>query len=116
MANFNKKINCPMTATLHYIAGRWKCIILFFLTRNPRRFGEIAARIPAVSKKVLTQQLRELETDGLIQRREFKGTRSRVEYALTDFGKSLLPVLTAMAAWGKAHVLDPNESIAASAD
>ncbi len=106
MANFNKDVECPMTATLQYIGGRWKCIILFFLTENTRRFGEIAARIPTVSKKVLTEQLRELERDGLIQRDEYKEIPHRVEYSLTDFGKSLFPVLAAMSTWGKDRVTE----------
>lgn len=106
MASFNEDVACPMTATLEYIGGRWKCIILFYLTAGTRRFGEIAARIPTISRKVLTQQLKELESDGLIVRKQYKEIPPRVEYALTDLGKSLSPVFKAMSAWGKAHVLD----------
>jgi DNA-binding HxlR family transcriptional regulator len=106
MAHFNETVACPMTATLEYIGGRWKCIILFFLTPGTRRFGEIAARIPSVSRKVLTQQLKELEGDGLIVRKQYKEIPPRVEYSLTDLGKSLSPVLTAMSEWGKANILN----------
>jgi len=95
-----------MSATLEYIDGRWKCIILFYLTAGTRRFGEIAARIPTISRKVLTQQLKELESDGLIERRQFNEMPPRVEHALTDLGKSLSPVFKAMSAWGKMHVLN----------
>jgi DNA-binding HxlR family transcriptional regulator len=95
-----------MTATLEFIGGRWKCIILFYLTTGTKRFGEIAVRIPAISRKVLTQQLKEMETDGLIERKQYNEIPPRVEYSLTELGKSLAPVFNAMSAWGKAHVLD----------
>jgi DNA-binding HxlR family transcriptional regulator len=106
MASFNEDVACPMTATLEYIGGRWKCIILFYLTAGTRRFGEIAARIPTISRKVLTQQLKELEGHGLIERRQYNETPPRVEYTLTDLGNSLTPVFTAMSSWGKTHVLN----------
>ena len=106
MASFNEDVACPMTATLEYIGGRWKCIILFYLTSGKRRFGEIAVRIPTISRKVLTQQLKELESDGLILRKQYNEVPPRVEYSLTDLGKSLLPVFKAMSTWGKAHVLN----------
>jgi len=105
MANFNEDVACPMTATLEYIGGRWKCIILFYLTAGTRRFGEIAARIPTISRKVLTQQLKELEGDGLIVRKQYNEIPPRVDYSLTDLGKSLSPVFMAMSDWGKTHVL-----------
>jgi DNA-binding HxlR family transcriptional regulator len=106
MANFNEDVACPMTATLEYIGGRWKCIILYYLTAGTRRFGEIAARIPAISRKVLTQQLKEMENDGLIARKQYNEIPPRVEYTLTDFGKSLSPVFLAMSDWGKTYVLN----------
>jgi DNA-binding HxlR family transcriptional regulator len=105
MASFNEEVACPMTATLEYIGGRWKCVILFYLTTGTRRFGEIAARIPAISRKVLSQQLKELEHDGLITRKQYKEIPPRVEYTLTDLGKSLAPVFKAMSTWGKTYVL-----------
>lgn len=106
MASFNNDVSCPMTATLEYIGGRWKCIILFYLTADTRRFGEIAARIPTISRKVLTQQLRELEGDGLIVRKQYNEIPPRVEYTLSELGKSLSPVFQAMSTWGKTHVLN----------
>jgi DNA-binding HxlR family transcriptional regulator len=105
MASFNKDVACPMTATLQYIGGRWKCVILFYLTAGTRRFGEIAARIPTISRKVLTQQLKELEADGLIERKQYKEIPPRVEYTLTDLGTSLSPVFKAMSNWGKENIL-----------
>ena len=105
MANFNTEINCPIAATLELIGGRWKTIILFYLSSGEKRFGEISVRISTISRKVLTQQLRELDKDGLINRKEYKEVPPRVEYSLTDLGKSLSPVFKEMSVWGKENVL-----------
>lgn len=105
MASFNNDVDCPIAATLSLIGGRWKTIILYFLSSGEKRFGEIAARLPTISRKVLTQQLKELEKDGLITRNQHKGTPLRVEYSLAELGKSLSSVFDAMAIWGKANVL-----------
>ena len=79
--------DCPVTATIALFGGRWKLPILYILSKNTRRFGEIQVRVPAISKKVLTSQLRELEADGLISRKEYKELPPRVEYTLTDLRK-----------------------------
>lgn len=105
MANFNTEIECPIAATLELIGGRWKTIILFYLSSGKKRFGEVSVRIPTISRKVLTQQLRELEKDGLIHRKQYKEIPPRVEYSLTDLGKSLSPVFKEMSIWGKENVL-----------
>lgn len=91
---------CPVSKTLSFIGGRWKVIILFYLQHGKRRFGEIAARIPNISRKVLTEQLKELEADGLIQREYFKEIPPRVEYSITTLGLSLSSVLKEMENWG----------------
>ena len=96
--------NCPAIETIALIGGRWKVIILHVLSKHARRFGEINVRIPSISRKVLTEQLRELEADGLISRKQFKEFPRRVEYALTDYGESLRPLLTYIAAWNKEKV------------
>src|SRR4051812_13585890 len=100
MASFNEDVKCPITATLGYIGGRWKTVILYFLSTGKKRFGEIAVRIPTISRKVLTQQLKELERDKLILREQYSEIPPRVEYSLTDFGKSLSSVFNALATWG----------------
>lgn len=105
MANSNTEIECPIAATLELIGGRWKTIILFYLSSGKKRFGEVSVRIPTISRKVLTQQLRELEKDGLIHRRQYKEIPPRVEYSLTELGKSLSPVFREMSIWGKENVL-----------
>jgi DNA-binding HxlR family transcriptional regulator len=100
MADFKEITDCPMTATLEFIGGRWKTIILYTLSSGTRRFGELSVRIPAISRKVLTQQLKELESHGLINRVQFNEIPPRVEYSLTDLGRSLSKVLLEMENWG----------------
>lgn len=100
MTDFKKVSDCPITITLGYIGGRWKTIILYILGDRTLRFGEISARIPAISRKVLTQQLKELVNDGLLTRRKYNETPPRVEYSITEFGKSLTDVLAQMEKWG----------------
>lgn len=103
------EVPCPVTAVLELIGGKWKPIILYCIRSDARRFGEIATRIPSISRKVLTDQLRELEEDGLILRKKFNEIPPRVEYSLTDLGKSLSPVLSEMEKWGLKNIL--NESV-----
>ncbi|MGF7042671.1 winged helix-turn-helix transcriptional regulator [Mucilaginibacter lappiensis] len=97
---------CPVTATITMIGGRWKPIILYNLSDHTRRFGEIAVRMPLISRKVLSEQLKELEADGMISRQEFKEIPPRVEYSLTELGKSVRPLLIHMATWGQEMVLN----------
>ncbi|GAA3934268.1 transcriptional regulator [Chitinophaga oryziterrae] len=104
MENKLDHADCPVTATIALFGGRWKLIILYVLSKNTRRFGEIQVRLPSISKKVLTEQLRELEADGLISRKQYKELPPRVEYALTDFGKSLCPLLIDIAAWQRKNI------------
>lgn len=106
MADSHENVDCPITAMLELIGGKWKPIILYNLTSGTRRFGQIDVRIPGISRKVLTEQLRELEEDGLISRKQYNEIPPRVEYSLTELGKSLSPVFKEMAIWGKEHVLE----------
>ena len=100
------EVKCPVTGLLQLIGGKWKPIILYCLKSDKRRFGEIAARIPALSRKVLTEQLKELEEDGLITRKQFNEIPPRVEYELTELGKSLAPVLNEMEKWGMENIIN----------
>lgn len=102
----NKEFQCPVTQLLQLIGGKWKPVILYCLRSDKRRFGEISARIPNLSRKVLTDQLKELEADGLIKRKQYKEIPPRVEYELTERGKSLAPVLRAMEKWGTKYLLE----------
>ncbi|MFN8924429.1 MAG: winged helix-turn-helix transcriptional regulator [Rhodospirillales bacterium] len=85
------------------IGGKWKALILYHLRDGPRRFGELRRLIPAVTQRMITQHLRELEADGIIHREVFAVVPPRVDYSLTGTGRSLIPILEAMAAWGEAH-------------
>ena len=105
MVKLKEQTKCPLTATLQLIGGRWKTIILYTLTTGTKRFGEIAVRIPGISRKVLTEQLKELEADGLILREQYKEIPPRVEYSLTDLGKSLSSVIRELEKWGMENVL-----------
>ena len=100
MTDFKEISDCPITTTLGYIGGRWKTIILYILGERTLRFGEISARIPAISRKVLTSQLKELVSDGILKRKKYNETPPRVEYSITEFGRSLQTVLSEMEKWG----------------
>ncbi len=98
---FHNPLDCPVTRTVQFIGGRWKPIILFTLMGGPVRFGKLTVFIPTVSKKMLTEQLRELENDMLISRKVFGETPPRVEYSLTEKGRTLIPIMESMCQWGK---------------
>lgn len=95
---------CPVEATLDVIGGKWKVVILFWLKDRTLRFGELRRKIPGVSERVLAQQLRELEADGVVRREVFPVVPPRVEYSLTDYGRTLRPLTELMCAWGKEHL------------
>ncbi|MDD3253882.1 MAG: helix-turn-helix domain-containing protein [Lachnospiraceae bacterium] len=92
--------NCPVEATLDLIGGKYKALILFHLVDNVLRFSELHRLIPQATPKMLTQQLRELEEDGLIQRTIYPVIPPKTDYRLTEFGKSIIPVLNSMCDWG----------------
>ena len=106
---------CPVTTTLSVIGGKWKPVIMWILKDGKKRFGEIKGMIPSVTQKMLTQQLRELEDDGIIHRKVYAVVPPRVEYNLTEYGLTLLPVLKAMAEWGESHSYRPQRSCATDA-
>jgi DNA-binding HxlR family transcriptional regulator len=94
---------CGFATALNAIGGKWKTGILWEVTLAPRRFGELRRLLPGVSEKVLTQQLREMEADGLVRREVFPGAVQKVEYSVTDTGRSLNDAVTVMSVWGKAQ-------------
>lgn len=103
----NNPYNCAVVRTINYIGGKWKPVILIRLFYGNRvRFGKFTMLIPDISRKILTQQLKELEEDGLILRHEFLEKPPRVEYELSERGKTLIPILQAMSDWG-GQVGDP---------
>ena len=94
---------CPVETTLTLIGDKWKVLILRDLMPGTRRFGELKKSIGSVSQKVLTAQLRDMEAKGLVSRKVYAEVPPRVEYSLTDLGKSLKPILNAMWAWGEGY-------------
>lgn len=92
--------NCPVEATIQLIGGKYKAVILWHLMNDTLRYSELHRKIPKVTDKMLAQQLRELERDGLISRTVYPVVPPKTEYSLTDFGKSLAPILDAMCDWG----------------
>ena len=92
---------CPVETTLSLIGDKWKVLILRDLMPGTKRFGEQKKSIGSVSQKVLTAQLRDMEANGLISRKVYAEVPPRVEYSLTDLGKSLKPILDAMKNWGE---------------
>lgn len=100
------RYSCPVELTLDVVGGKWKPLILWELRRRPRGFNALHAAIPSVSHKVLTQQLRALERDGIIARTIHEGRVRTVTYELSQFGRTLHPVLDALARWGKLHFRD----------
>lgn len=95
---------CPLTAALAAIGGKWKLIILFWLAESPKHFADLRRAMPGISQKVLTQQLRELVSDGILQRHPKGAIPAPVEYSLTDYGRSVLPLVENVRLWGKAHL------------
>lgn len=90
--------------TLEVMSGKWKPMILWHIHKTPKRFNELVRELPGITPKILSQQLRELEFEGIVQRTVLETVPPHVEYDMTGYGKTLCPVLEAMAAWGKLHV------------
>ena len=99
----NTNYNCPMLLTRDLIGGKWKILILWRLSKGTHRFSDLKRIIPRITPKMLTQQLRELEADDLIHRKVYAQIPPKVEYSLTETGKSLLPVMDSMADFGKSY-------------
>ena len=104
--------NCPVAATLELIGGKYKALILWHLSENKLRFSELRKVIHGATPKMLTQQLRELEADSLIHREVYPVSPPKVEYSLTEQGRSLMPILVAMRDWGTNYLrkkkVEPN--------
>ena len=95
---------CPVEGTLDLIDGKWKGVVLYHLFEGTLRFNEIRHRLPNVTQRMLTNQLRELEADGLIIRKIYAEIPPKVEYSLSTRGRTLKPVIKALKAWGDAHL------------
>ncbi|MEO8472092.1 MAG: helix-turn-helix domain-containing protein [Chryseolinea sp.] len=99
---YGKYYHCAMDVTIDYIGGKWKTVVLWYLKNGTRRFAELRKLIPDITEKMLSLQLKELEKHGLVIRESF-GSKPplRVEYSLSEFGRTLVPALNAIAKWGR---------------
>ena len=95
---------CPLTAALAAIGGKWKLIIVYSLADSPKHFAALRRIMPGISQKVLTQQLRELMSDGIVHRQPKGAIPAPVEYSLTGYGQSVLPLIEDVRLWGRAHM------------
>lgn len=103
---------CPVEVVLSSLSGRWKIPIYRYLYNNnqPMRYSALLRHLPSISKKVLTEQLRELERDGIIERKSFPEPRPRVEYTLTSAGRSMIEFLDQISEWGEKHMYPRKET------
>ena len=109
-SNKNTGKDCPIKLVQKIISGKWKILILWYLTEEPRRFGELNRLLPNTSRGVLTEQLKQLEQDGLVHRQVYDEMPLKVVYSLTDIGEGFCSVLTAMGEW--AHIyMDKKHSL-----
>jgi DNA-binding HxlR family transcriptional regulator len=95
---------CPLTAAFAAIGGKWKLIIIYWLAESPRHFAALRRLMPSISQKVLTQQLRELIADGIVLRDPKGDVPAPVVYSLTEYGRSLLPLVESVRTWGREHL------------
>ena len=95
---------CPLTAALAAIGGKWKLIIVYWLAESPKHFAALRKAMPAISQKVLTQQLRELVSDGIVEREPKGAVPAPVVYSLSDYGRSVLPLVENVRVWGRKHL------------
>jgi DNA-binding HxlR family transcriptional regulator len=106
-----KDYHCPVEAAIDAIGGKWKPLILWHLGENVLRFSELQRGLPGVNAKMLTKQLRELEDAGVIRRTVYPEVPPRVEYAITESGKSVIPILEALCTWGARYLDDGNAPV-----
>ncbi len=96
--------DCPLTAALAAVGGKWKLIIIYWLGDSPRQFLALRRLMPRISQKVLTEQLRELIADGIVHQQRTGRVPAPVVYSLTDYGRSVLPIAEAVRLWGRGHL------------
>ena len=95
---------CPLTAALAAVGGKWKLIIVYWLAESPRHFAALRRAMPGISQKVLTQQLRELVSDGIVHREPKGEVPAPVVYSLTAYGRTVVPLVEAARRWGRTHL------------
>jgi len=98
----DKKFQCAMDLTMEFIGGKWKTVVLWYLRKEKKRYNELRKLMPQITERMLSIQLKKLEEDGLVKRQVFTDKPPlKVEYSLTDYGKTLVPVLEEIAKWGR---------------
>jgi len=102
--NYTCSFGCSVEAAIEAIGGKWKGVILFHLSHDTKRFNQLRRLIPNVTQRMLTKQLRELERDTIIHRHVYAQVPPKVEYSLTEFGKTLLPILDVLENWGNDYL------------
>lgn len=107
---YNKASDCPIAATIDVIGGKWKPIIIWLLIQDIKRFGELHRSIPGIALKVLNRQLKELEADGIITRTAYPEVPPRVEYALSEKGKTLTDIMKSLALWSTTNILESEKT------
>jgi DNA-binding HxlR family transcriptional regulator len=105
LKNYHSADECPVTATIDVIGGKWKPPLLWLLMKGPLRFGELNKTMPGMALKVLSRTLKELEADGIITRKAYPEVPPRVEYSLSPKGDTLRPILTMLSEWSREHIL-----------
>ena len=108
----NQDFHCALDVTMHYIGGKWKAVVLWYLRKDKKRFGELKALIPDITDKMLSIQLKALQEDGIITRTVYAEVPPRVEYEFTEEGRTLIPVVEAIAKWGRMKAEKEAELIA----
>jgi DNA-binding HxlR family transcriptional regulator len=103
MKKNNSEFSCPVEETQKVLGGKWKPVIIYFISTDVRRFGELSRMVTGISKRMLTANLRELEDDKIISRKVYAEVPPRVDYTLTDVGQSLMPLINLMYAWGESR-------------
>lgn len=106
------EVSCPITATLNVIGGKWKTVILWYLREKPMRFGDLHKLMPKCSLKIFNDDLKELEKSGVVKREVFAAVPPKVEYSLSEYGKSLIPVIIMLREWGVKRLIDHPELMA----
>lgn len=102
--SIKREYGCPVEAAIDIIGGKWKPVILWHIRDGPLRFNEIRLILPNITQGMLTRQLRELEANHVVNRQVFAEVPPRVEYSLTEFGKTVIPILDDLCEWGKTYL------------
>lgn len=108
--NHDYNVRCPVETTLAVIGGKWKGVILYHLLSETMRFNELRRSMPDITQRMLTKQLRQLETDKLVSRKVYAEVPPKVEYSITEYGRTLEPIINALREWGCEHLEQKTQS------